>query len=140
MTNYSITAAPRFADMQEWDCTRCGRTEVTPVFLTDGNAIAAFGSGCAAVLLGRPRSASRTITTEAAAIQRAADASDAQSAELSEAATRAADDWTAGNFDTADVQRMRRNYHSGRSAGRISGTFPDYILAVAASGNVYPAR
>lgn len=53
-TGYEITEAPEFAGMRVWDCVRCGHEELgRPVFLTGGGlAVGAYGTGCAAKLLG----------------------------------------------------------------------------------------
>lgn len=74
-TTYRITPAPRYAGMMSFDCARCGRVEVKPVFLDGGEGSAPYGTGCAARMLGwldhgTPRASK--VRDEAAAVERRA--------------------------------------------------------------------
>ena len=52
-TTYRVTDAPKFASMTAYDCHECGHPELgRPVFVTNGTAVLALGSGCAARLVG----------------------------------------------------------------------------------------
>lgn len=52
VSTYTIAPKPKFADFTAYDCACCGREELKrPVFLACGGSVAAYGSGCAAVLL-----------------------------------------------------------------------------------------
>ena len=52
--SFRIASAPRFAQFTCFDCADCGHPELgRPVFLTsESGNVAAYGSGCAARLLG----------------------------------------------------------------------------------------
>jgi hypothetical protein len=52
-TAYRVTDAPKFAGMMTPDCHACGHPELgRPVWVTNGAAVMALGSGCAAKLVG----------------------------------------------------------------------------------------
>lgn len=55
VATWRVVPAPKFAGMRTWDCARCDHEDLArPVFLTDGGATIAVGTGCAARLLGVP--------------------------------------------------------------------------------------
>lgn len=52
---YQLAPAPKLAANYAYSCTECGHEELgRPVFLTNGNGPTAYGTGCAAKLLGLP--------------------------------------------------------------------------------------
>jgi hypothetical protein len=140
MTAYRLTSAPKFAGLRTHDCTRCGRTEVRPVWLADGptGAPMAYGSGCAAVMLGRPREAARKVVDEAAALQRQADAAEAARLERAESAGRALELFDTRG-DGPDLERWRRNFwHAKRAAGTVDDgeLLRPFLVRAAATGEL----
>ena len=129
---YRLAPAPKFAALRSWDCSRCGRAEVKPVFVNDGSGAIAVGSGCAAVLLGRPRSAAPRIANEFAAIERREAELEAMRAERRDAYARAlaALDSTG---DNADLIRARQTFH-GSGGFAALGSFPAWVARVAETG------
>lgn len=136
-SSYRLAAAPKFAALRAWDCTRCGRAEVKPVFLTDGTGAQSYGSGCAAVLLGRPRSAARRVVDEFAAIERREAEVEAMRAERRDAYARAlaALDLTG---DNPDLLRARQTFHASGGFAAL-GSFPAWVGRVAETGELVPA-
>lgn len=136
-TTYTISPAPRFAGMRDWTCTRCGREEVKPVFLAEnGGRPMAFGSGCAAKLLGR-EGAGRKVVDEAAAIQRADDARVEMVEERKARYARALVDFRADpNRETPDLASARETYHRSGGFTKLAINFPDFMAAVAATGEI----
>lgn len=101
----------------------------------DGRAIA-YGSGCAAVLLGRPRSA-RKVRDESDAVQRSADEAESRRVELAEAAAKCLVAFRAG--DDEGAERMRRAYIALKKAGKLidsDETFPAFMVRVAETGEI----
>lgn len=137
-TTYRLVAAPKFAAMREWDCSRCGRAEVKPVFLADAAGTAAYGSGCAALLLGRPRSSARKVVDEAAAIERRAAEVEAMRAERMGAYTRAAAAFAAREDEAPELLRARRTFHALGGFASL-GTFPAWLARVAEAGDLEAA-
>jgi hypothetical protein len=135
MTTYHLVAAPKFAAMREWDCSRCGRTEVKPVFLADAAGVAAYGSGCAALLLGRPASAGRKVRDEAAALERREAEIDAMRAERRDAYARAVVAFTARDDEAPELLRARRTFHAAGGFGAL-GSFPAWLSTVAETGEL----
>lgn len=81
-SDYRVASPPRFAGLRAHDCARCGREEVKPVFLADPDGTHAYGSGCAARLLGY--SSVARVRNEARAVQHAADTAARLAAERAE--------------------------------------------------------
>lgn len=134
-TTYRIAPAPKFAALYEWDCSRCGRREVKPVFLNDGTGAKAYGSGCAARLLGRPEAA-RKIRVEFDAVQRAAEQAEEMRVERTERYGRALKSFELDpNVETPELLSARRTYH--QSGGfPVLGTFPAWMARVAETGEL----
>jgi hypothetical protein len=132
---YRIAPAPKFASLYEWDCSRCGRREVKPVFLNDGTGAKAFGSGCAARLLGRPEAA-RKIRDEFDAVQRAADQAEEMRVERVARYGRAIAAFEADpNAENPDLTSARQAYHSLGGFPQL-GTFPVWMAQVAETGEL----
>ncbi len=132
--SFRLAAAPKFAALRSWDCSRCGRAEVKPVFVDDGSGAIAVGSGCASVLLGRPRSSARRIVDDFAAIERREVEIEAMRAERRDTYTRAlaALDVTG---DNADLLRARQTFH-GSGGFDALGSFPAWVARVAVTGEL----
>jgi hypothetical protein len=132
---YRLVAAPKFAAMSEWDCTRCGRAEVKPVFLADASGVAAYGSGCAARLLGRPASAGRKVVDEAAALDRREAELEAMRAERRDAYTAALSAFAVRDDEVAELLRARRTFHQAGGFEAL-GSFPSWLARVAETGEL----
>lgn len=130
---YELAPAPKFAGMRDWDCARCGRQEVKPVFLRHAGTVASYGSGCAALLLGRPQAA-RAVRAEAETVQRREDERLEILAERAERFARALDAFhSAPNEDNGDLCSARRTYHA-MGGGPVLGLFPAWMAEVVAAG------
>lgn len=69
MPDYHIVPPPKNAQFHEWDCQVCGHETLSqPVFLSDGLAVIAAGTGCAARLLYGDARRARTVKKDAAAV------------------------------------------------------------------------
>lgn len=138
-TTYRITAAPKFAEASAWDCAECGRQELgKPVFLDGGAGVIAVGTGCAAKLLGFPRSKAAHVRKLADVAEAAAVAEAARQAEIAANKAAALDAFTAGDDENAYLIAARQDFHRlGGSA--VLGSFSGWLAAVAATGELVPA-
>ena len=135
-TTYRIVPAPKFAGMKTWDCSRCGRVEVRPVFLSDGGAALPFGSGCAARMLGRPEGDARRVRVEADAADRA----EAARVELAAARAAAYAEVAEALAATPDAPHpfeaeTRRTFHALGGFDAL-GPFPAWVARVASTGDL----
>lgn len=142
-TAYRIAPAPKFAAMTAFDCAACGHAELgRPVFLmSPAGQTVAMGTGCAAKALGlstSSRPAAKVVNAMRAEAHRLALEADLAADRKASAARALADYHALDGIETPDLNRMRRNYHGAKKAGRIAAgyLFPTYLADVAATGNV----
>lgn len=135
-TTYRIAPAPKFAQFSSWDCSRCGRSEVKPVFLSGPDGIAPYGTGCAAKLLGYAKV--DRVRTEFNAIQAAEDAREEMLAERKARYTKALAQFRSGIEDEVSAPELascRKTYwQSGGS--EVLGKFPEWMARVAETGSL----
>ncbi len=106
------------------------------MFVNDGSGAIAVGSGCAAVLLGRPRNSGRRVADEAAALDRREAEMAAMRAERQTAYGRAAAALAADRTgDDADLMRARQTFH-GSGGFDVLGAFPAWVARVAETGEL----
>lgn len=135
-TGYAVAPAPKFAAMQAFDCTRCGRAEVKPIFLTDGAGARAYGTGCAALLLGYPSTSGRKVRDLADAADRAEAARvDMLAERTARYATALAEFEADANANPPALSSCRRTYHQA-GGSTVLGSFPAWLARVAATGSL----
>lgn len=123
-------------------CECCGRTGLkrvvwlAPVVDDTEYDPAAYGSSCAAVVMGRGREAGRKVVDEALAANRAARIAAAERAERAAWYAELAEALDAGR-DYVGQGNAVRTYRACLEAG-FAGTFPQFVNVVAATGDLRP--
>src|SRR5688572_30018954 len=127
-TSYRIAPAPKFAGMKAWDCSRCGRQEVKPVFLAPEGSVEAlpFGTGCAAKMLGRPDAPAATIRLEADQADRRAAAEADLAEERRTRYAEALEAFEAGDDGSEALASTRTTYHRLGGFPALAVKFPAF--------------
>jgi hypothetical protein len=122
---YRLANAPKGSAMYAFTCSLCGHEELNkPVFLDGGAGVAAYGTGCAAKLLGcsarRVRVDADNLASKAAldaeyAIERAGRYAFALAA------------FEAGDHGDATLVACRRNYHVAGGFEGLGINFPAFL-------------